>query len=228
MWWLPAEKLSYCSGVINQINALEIFRKYIIPGGTMNQLPHQPVSIELDQKDCLELLNLLGTYGKNKGGDWDLWAIQINKLIQASLDKSPMTPKVIISFDEINWKTIYDIIQNSCKDLGGEWPQWSQKIGQLINDARQLSKMPPPPQVTPSSLISTKPQCPNCKSFKTVRHKTDKIIWGWLKIVTGFLLVELFIPALLVYWGIYDLIKASKIPSNVWLCKNCHYTWVHN
>jgi hypothetical protein len=119
----------------------------------MNQSPRKPVSIELDQKDCLELINLLGTYGKNKGKDWDLWASQINQTIQSALDNSHTTPKVPIILDELNWNAINNIIQSVYKDHGGEWPQWSQNICQIINDATQKVIKPPPLPLTPPAQI---------------------------------------------------------------------------
>ena len=44
--------------------------------------------------------------------------------------------------DERNWNALNTIIQNSCKGMGGEWPQWSQKIRKLITNAQRQPEIP--------------------------------------------------------------------------------------
>ncbi len=103
----------------------------------MNQLSRQYLSVDLEQNDCLQIINLLGTYGKNNGEAWASWANQINKIIQSNLDKYPNTQKVQITLDEQNWGSIEAIIQNTSKGLGEGWSQWSQRINKIIEDARR-------------------------------------------------------------------------------------------
>jgi ribosomal protein L37AE/L43A len=189
---------------------------------------HHLVTIELDQKDCLELINILGAYGKENGRDWDFWTGQMNQKIQSALNNSPSTSKVAIILDTRNWTAIKKIVESSCKDLGGEWPQWSQQIGQLINNAIQRSNVPSQNQMNSPVQYKNKQRCPNCKSYNTIRKRDNISFWTWVKIVVGFLLGELVIPGVLVFWGIYDIIKAKRNPKNVWICKTCNYQWIYD
>jgi hypothetical protein len=72
----------------------------------MDQPPSQFLSVDLEQNDCLQIINILGTYNKTKGKAWDSWAGQINKIMQSGLDQSPARPKVKITLDFQNWISI--------------------------------------------------------------------------------------------------------------------------
>ena len=123
----------------------------------MDQQLRQSLSLDLEKNDCLQMMNILGTYSKTKGEAWDSWASQINKIIQSVLDKSPSTQIVKITLDDQNWISIKKIIQSVCKDLGEEQVQWYKKINQIISDASQIALVSPPISDT-KALKSNNPQ----------------------------------------------------------------------
>jgi hypothetical protein len=119
----------------------------------MKKSLRNPITINLDQEDCLEIINLLGIYGRNKGQEWDTWAGQISQTIQSSLNNSPVTPRIPVILDEQNWNMINKIIQSSSADMDNKKQQWAQKIGLLLNGAIQKVEAPPPlPATSPTQI----------------------------------------------------------------------------
>ncbi len=76
----------------------------------MVQPPRQNLTVDLEQNDCLQIIQILETYNKTNGDAWASWARQINKIIQSILDKSPSTPIVKITLDVQNWVSIDKIV----------------------------------------------------------------------------------------------------------------------
>jgi hypothetical protein len=141
----------------------------------MNQSPQQSFSLELDKKSSKEVMFLLRTYGQNNGKDWDLWASQINQTIQYALDNSPTNSKVLIKLTESNWKAINNKILSSSKELGGEWPQRAQKIGQEIDDACKKINSTVPSKTAPQTPpVKIDNNISNSKNSREPKPESDK------------------------------------------------------
>jgi hypothetical protein len=111
----------------------------------MPQTPRHPISIELSEKDCQDLIKLIEAYGKNKGNGWDAWARNINQTIQTSINNSQTIPMVHLLLDEQNWNVIITIIQTF--NWEDERREWAKKTVQLIIDATKKAQALLPPSI---------------------------------------------------------------------------------
>jgi hypothetical protein len=148
----------------------------------MGQGSSGSVSIELNRRHYLVIVNMLRTYSQNHADASEQKAMQIGQIIQLVLNRTPEKEYIQVAMDLGYWNEIIPILQESCKDRGSDWQTWGEKIIEIIEKStnpipdgspRQAPPETAQPRQTPASP-STKTSFPERQPLLSSEVKPDR------------------------------------------------------